>query len=106
MTNGLSNPYHLDESTFIFRGIWSVFFIFISHFVENHKSKRNSPRWEATFLGPFCSPMYNKNDTRLYGIISNVYEPVHRMSVLTCAFPCNHCPIVPHVSEFVLIADL
>ena len=28
MTNGLSHPYHLDESTFIFRDIGNIFFSF------------------------------------------------------------------------------
>ena len=31
MTNGFSHPYHLDESTFIFRGIRSIF-SFLFHF--------------------------------------------------------------------------
>ena len=52
MPNGLSHPYHLDESTFIYRGIMSVFvFIFTSFFYENPVSKQNSPRWEAAFCG-------------------------------------------------------
>ena len=48
VTNGLSHPYHLDESIFIFRSIWSIF---ISFFNENNVSKQNSPRWEAAFCG-------------------------------------------------------
>ena len=51
VTNGLSNPYHFDESTFIFRGIGSNFFYFISFFDENYMSKQISPRWDAAFCG-------------------------------------------------------
>ena len=43
VTNGLSVPYRLDESIFIFRGIRINF----SLFDENHVSKQNSPRWDA-----------------------------------------------------------
>ena len=32
VTNGLSHHYHLDRSTFIFRGISEVFFLFLFHF--------------------------------------------------------------------------
>ena len=46
VTNGLSHSYHLDESTFIFRGIRSKF-----SSDENHLSKQNSPRWDAAFCG-------------------------------------------------------
>ena len=47
VTNGLSHPYHLDESIFIFGGIGGIF----SFFDENHVSKQNSPRWDAAFCG-------------------------------------------------------
>ena len=47
VTNGFSHPYHLDESTFIFRDIRSNF----SFFDEIHKSKQNSTRKNATFCG-------------------------------------------------------
>ena len=49
--SGLSNPFHLDESTLIFRGINSIFFIFISFFDEIPESKQKSPRWDAAFCG-------------------------------------------------------
>ena len=49
MANGLSHPYHLDDSIFSFRGNRISFFIFVSCFDENHVSKQNSPRWEAEF---------------------------------------------------------
>ena len=49
--SGLSHPYHLDDSSFICRGIGNEFFIFISFFDENHVSKQNSLRWDAGFCG-------------------------------------------------------
>ena len=69
VTNGLSNPYHLDESTFILGA--SKFFHFQFIF---QVSKQNSPRWDAAFcgvknaashLGLFCLPMSHKKDARL-----------------------------------------
>ena len=61
VTDGLSHPYHLDESTLIFRGIRSNFSFFISYFDENRVSKQNNPRWDAAFatshLGLFCAPI-------------------------------------------------
>ena len=47
VTNGISHPYHLDESTFIYRGTRSD----VSFFDENHLSKQTSPRWYTTFWG-------------------------------------------------------
>ena len=41
VTNGLSHPYHLDESTL------TVKFHFVSFFDEIHVSKQNNPRWPA-----------------------------------------------------------
>ena len=61
----------MDESTFIFSGSGSVFFIFILLFHENHVSKQNSPLWyspqrfAASHHGPFCLPMSHKKDTML-----------------------------------------
>ena len=62
MTNGLSHPYHLDESTIILRGIASIFFI--SFFDKIHVRKQNSSRLDAAFcvLGLFCLPSSNKRD--------------------------------------------
>ena len=31
MTNGLSHPYHLDESTYNFRSIWNIFSFLLAH---------------------------------------------------------------------------
>ena len=46
MTNGFSHHYHLEESTFIFRGVRSDFYFFISFFDEISLCKQNSPRWD------------------------------------------------------------
>ena len=48
MTNGLSLPYQLDESTLIFRGSRDIF---SSFFDEIFVSKQNSLRWDAAFCG-------------------------------------------------------
>ena len=49
VTNGLSHPYHSDESIFIL-GASGVFCVY-SIFEENHVSKHNSPKCEAAFFG-------------------------------------------------------
>ena len=48
VTNGLSHPYHLDESISIL-GPPSISFQFFV--VEIFVSKQNSPRWDAPFCG-------------------------------------------------------
>ena len=76
VTNGLSHPYHLDESSFIFRGI-GKFFSFLFHFsVKNMLANRIAPdgvlRFAASHLGLFCLPMmFHKNGARLYGLKYN-----------------------------------
>ena len=50
MTNGFTHHYHLGKSTFIFRGIRSIFFLLFIHY-ENSLSKQYSPRWDATLCG-------------------------------------------------------
>ena len=48
VTDGLSHPYHLEESI----GHQELFFIFISFFDESRSSKRNTRlRWDAAFCG-------------------------------------------------------
>ena len=42
---------HLDEATFILRGIRSDFKYFIFFFMKFFVNKKNSPRWDATFCG-------------------------------------------------------
>ena len=69
MTNGLSHPYHLDESTSIFRDIRSEFsFLFnfsIKIFSANRKVPDGTPHFAASHLGLFCLPMSHKKDARL-----------------------------------------
>ena len=69
VTNGLSHPYHLDESTFIFRGIWSDF-SFLFHFPTKFMlANRIAQDETALHLGLFCVPMSHKKDARLiYGL--------------------------------------
>ena len=69
VTNGFSHSYHLDESTFIFRGI-SRNFSFLFHFSmkfmsANRKAPDGTPRFAASHLGLFCLPMSLKLDARL-----------------------------------------
>ena len=42
VTNGISHPYHLDESSFILRGARSNFLFLFHFFYENNLSKHNS----------------------------------------------------------------
>ena len=68
MTNGLSHPYHLDEFTFIFRGIRSNFsFHFSMNFLlqANRIASDVTPCFAASHLGLFCLPMSHKKDARL-----------------------------------------
>ena len=69
VTNGLSQPYRLDESIFIFRGIESVF-SFLIHFSlkilsANRIAPDGTPRFAASHLGLFCLPMSHKKDATL-----------------------------------------
>ena len=69
VTNGLSHPYHFDESTFIFRGIGSNF-SFLFHFSKKIVSANRivpdeTPRFAASHLGLFCFSVSHKKDARL-----------------------------------------
>ena len=66
--DGLSHPYQLDESTFIFRGIRSNF-SFLFHFSmkimsANRIAPDGTPRFATSHLGLFCLPMSHKKDAR------------------------------------------
>ena len=65
MMNDLSHHYHLDESTFIFRGTRSDF-VFIQFFYIFIKANRISPNGTPSFatshLGVFCLRL--SHDTR------------------------------------------
>ena len=69
MTNRLSHPYHLDLSTFIFRGIGSNFsFLFhssIKFMPANRIAPDGTPRFAASHLGLFGLPMSRKKDATL-----------------------------------------
>ena len=68
VANGLSHPYHLDESIFILRGIGNIFFLF--HFSmkimqANRIAPDRTPRFAASHLGLFCFHISHKKDARL-----------------------------------------
>ena len=64
LTNGLSHPYHLDQSIFIFRGIGSNF-SFLFHFLmktmsTNRIAPDGMPRFAASHLGLLSLPLSHK----------------------------------------------
>ena len=74
LTNGLSHPYHLDESTFIFRDIKSIFFSFLFHFSMNFMPANRiapdgTPHFVASHLGLLCLHMSHKMDDRLIWVL-------------------------------------
>ena len=69
VTNGLFHPYHLDEFTFIYRGIRSKF-LFLFHFSMNIMSANRiatdgTMRFAASYLGLLCLPLSHKKDAGL-----------------------------------------
>ena len=81
MNNGFSHPYHLDESTFIFRGIGSNF-SFLFNFsmkikLPNRIALDGTPRFASSYLGLFCLPVSRKKDARLIWVKVNgiLYQP-------------------------------
>ena len=69
MTNGLPHLYHLDESTFNFRGFGNDF-LFLFHFSmkimkANRIAPDGTPRFAASHLGLFCFALSHKKDARL-----------------------------------------
>ena len=77
-TNGLSHPYHLDESTFVFRALRVVFhlcFIFRRKLSKaNPIAPDGMPRFAASHLGLFCLPMSHKKHARLIWVNANVIK--------------------------------
>ena len=66
LTNGFSQYYHLDQSTFIL-GALGVILNFVSHFSmkflqANRIAPDGTPRSAASHLGLFCLPMSHKRD--------------------------------------------
>ena len=86
--NGLSLPYHFDESICIFRGMGSNFLLLD----ENHVRKQNSPRWDTTFCGVTSGAIlfayvqyYIKRMPGLHGLILQIIYQMKPFSVL-----CKH----------------
>ena len=76
VTNGLSNPYHLDESTFVLRDIRSNF-TFLFHFSmkflqANRIAPDGTPHFTASHLGLFSMPMSHKKGARFIWVMSFV----------------------------------
>ena len=71
VTNGFSHLRHLDESTFIFGDIRSIFFILFNFSMKiiaaNRKAPDGTPRFAASHLGLFCLPISHKTPG-LYGL--------------------------------------
>ena len=70
LMNGFSPHYQLDESTFIFRGVRSDFYFFLSHFsmkflCANRIAPDGTPQNAASHLRLCCLPMSHKKDARL-----------------------------------------
>ena len=62
--NGLSHPYQLDKSIFIFRGFMSIF-SFLFHFLikfmyTNRIAQDGTPHFAASHLALFCLLMSHK----------------------------------------------
>ena len=100
VTNGFSHPYHLDESTSIFRGIRSKF-SFLFHFsvkimLANRIAPDGTPRFVASHLGLFGLPMSHKKDARLLWVKQTLYvtleDDIHFMFsfLLYNAFLCKY----------------
>ena len=72
VTNGLSHPYHLDESTFVFRGVESnvsLSFLFSMKFMSASRIAADGMQhFAASHLGLFCLPMSHKRTPGLYGL--------------------------------------
>ena len=71
--SALSNRYHLDESTFVLRGIGSEFsFLFhvsMTFMSANRIALDVTARFAASSLGLFCLPMSHIRTLGLYGLI-------------------------------------
>ena len=69
MTNRVSHPYHLDESSFIYRGTRSYFsFLFLFSMkinIANRIGPDGTPPFAASHLGLFYLPMSHKKEARL-----------------------------------------
>ena len=77
VTNGLSLPYQMGVSIFIFSGNRKSSSFLFYFFDENHVNKQIAPdgtlRFAASHLGLFCLPMSNKKDARLIWVNLNSF---------------------------------
>ena len=65
VTNGLSHPYHFDESTFTFEESGVNFLLSMKIMFANKKAPDGTPRLAGSHLGLFCLPLSHKKDARL-----------------------------------------
>ena len=64
MPNGISHPYHLDESISVLRVVgW--YFSFLFNFFKKYADPDQTPHSAASDLGLHCLPMSHKKDARL-----------------------------------------
>ena len=66
MTNEISHPYNLDESTFNSRGVRSYFSFFFIFVLANRIASDGTPHFAASHLGLFCLPMSHKKGCQAY----------------------------------------
>ena len=83
--NGLSHPYHLDESIFIFRGLRGNF-SFLFHFsikiiLAMRIAPDGTPHFAASRPGLFCVPMSHKKDTGLIWVKVRTYISIERFAI-------------------------
>ena len=75
MTNGLSHPYHLNESNFILRASGAVFQFLFHCSMKIKKANRvalgGTPRFAASHPGLLCLPVSHKKDVRLISVNEN-----------------------------------
>ena len=78
MTNGFSHPYHLGESTFIFRGVRSdlelLFHFSMKILQANRIAPDGTPHSAASHLGLFDLPMSHKRMPGLYELINEMHH--------------------------------
>ena len=76
MTNGLFNPYHLEEPTFILGASGIIFHFFLFHLsVKLMSANKIAPFFAASDLELFCLPMSHKKTPSLYGLMSEQLLP-------------------------------
>ena len=95
VTSGLPHPYHLDESTFIFRGVRSSFSFFVSFFDEINVRKQKSPIWGTAFCSVISGAILFAYVVKKGARLIWVNETKSKLLVnradknITQTFPCN-----------------